>query len=151
MTQSQEKFIKKLKREDYSYGIEGDKVVVTDRRSVDLESLTSLPPGVVFKNKSYVNLESLTSLPPGVEFKNGGNVYLNSLTSLPPDVEFKNVGYVYLQSLTSLPPGVEFSNGGSVDLGDLTGGWFSDWKGNIEGIDPKRLLNSMISKGVFER
>jgi hypothetical protein len=64
---------------------------------------------------------------------------------------FKNVGNVYLRALTSLPPGVEFKNKGDVVLGALTGGWFSDWRGNIEGIDSKRLLNSMISKGVFER
>ena len=149
MTQSQEKFIKKLKREDYPYEIEGDKVVVTDRRSVDLESLTSLPPGVVFKNKSYVNLESLTSLPPGVEFKNGGNVYLNSLTSLPPGVVFKNEGEVILDSLTSLPSGVVFENGGDVNLGSLIGDYSNRWSGNIKGVDSKRLLNSMIKQGIF--
>jgi hypothetical protein len=49
-----------------------------------------------------------------------------------------------------------FSNEGDVKLDSLIGGsipygWFSKWKGNIEGIDSKRLLNSMISKGVFER
>jgi hypothetical protein len=56
---------------------------------------------------------------------------------------------VYLESLTSIPPGVEFKNGGGVHLGSLVSGWFEDWSGNIEGIDSKRLLNVMISKGVF--
>jgi len=28
---------------------------------------------------------------------------------------------------------------------------FSRWKGNIEGIDSTKLLNSMISKEIFER
>jgi hypothetical protein len=56
-----------------------------------------------------------------------------------------------LNSLTSLPPGVVFKNGGDVNLKALTGDWFSKWKGNIEGIDSKRLLNSMIKQGVFER
>ena len=28
---------------------------------------------------------------------------------------------------------------------------FDDWEGNIEGIDPKRLLDYMISKGLIER
>jgi len=108
---TQEEFIKELKREDYSYKIEGDKVV----------------------------------------FKNVGNVDLDDLTSLPPDVVFENGGWVYLRSLTSLPPGVEFKNYGDVNLKALTGGWFSDWKGNIKGIDPNRLLNAMIKQGVFER
>jgi len=96
-------------------------------------------------------LESLTSLPPGVEFSNGRSVLLYALTSLPPDVVFRNEGNVWLNALTSLPPGVEFKNGKGVRLRDLIGDWFNRWKGNIEGIDSKRLLNLMISKGVFER
>ena len=81
-----------------------------------------------------------------------GDVDLRALTSLPPGVEFENRGDVDLESLTSLPPGVEFKNGGDVLLDALIGDWIiSDWKGNIEGIDSKRLLNSMISKGLFER
>jgi len=80
-----------------------------------------------------------------------GDVGLGSLTSLPSGVEFKNDGDINLRSLTSLPPGVEFRNEGDVFLGYLIGGSFGDWEGNIEGIDSKRLLNVMISKGVFER
>jgi hypothetical protein len=46
---------------------------------------------------------------------------------------------------------VEFNNEGGVNLGSLVGGWFNDWKGNIKGVDSKKLLNFMISKGVFEK
>ena len=65
---TQEEFIEILDGEDYSYEIEGDKIVVTHRGGVDLgnvylSSLTSIPPGVEFKNKGYVNLDSLKSLP----------------------------------------------------------------------------------------
>jgi len=108
---TREEFIEILDEKRYSYKIEGDKIVVTIKGHVYLDVLTSIPPGVVFRNKGNVNLRSLTSLPPGVEFKNGGYVWLRS----------------------------------------LIGGEFDDWKGNIEGIDSKRLLNSMISKGIFER
>jgi len=146
---TQEEFIKKLDEEGYSYEIEGDKLVVTHERDVNLNSLKSLPPGVEFKNRGDVWLHSLTSIPPGVEFRNDGSVWLNSLKSLPPGVEFRNDGGVRLNSLKSLPPGVEFKNRWSVKLDSLIGGWFDDWKGNIEGIDSKRLLNSMISKGMF--
>ena len=126
-----EEFIKVLDEKGYSYKIEGDKIVVTNKEYVYLESLTSLPPGVQFNNKGGVNLKSLKILQPGVVFKNKGSVYLNSLKSLPHGVEFKNKG--------------------SVGLESLTGGRFRDWKGNIKGIDSKRLLNFMISKGIFER
>ena len=126
---TQEEFIEILDREGYSYEIEGDKIVVNHKRHVYLGSLTSLPPGVEFRNKGDVYLSSLTSLPPGAEFRNKGFVDLELIESIPPDTEFRNEGDVYLESLTD--------------------GWFSGWNGNIDGIDSKRLLNLMISKGVF--
>ena len=106
---TREEFIAILDEEGYSYEIEGDRIIVTHNGYVLLDALTSLPPGVVFKNKGDVDLRSLTSLPSGVVFKNGENVY----------------------------------------LGLLIGRWFDEWAGNIEGIDPKRLLNVMIKQGVF--
>ena len=130
---TREEFTKQLDKKKYSYEIEGDKIIIISGYGGDvyLNALTSLPPGVEFRNKDHVGLESLTSLPPGVVFKNGG--------------------YVYLRSLTSLPPDVEFNNGGDVWLRDIIGGFFNKWKGNIEGVDEKRLLNKMISLGIFER
>jgi hypothetical protein len=107
---TREEFIKVLEEEGYFYKIEGDKIVVT--------------------------------------FK--GNVWLNSLKSLPLGVVFQNEGWVWLNSLKSLPPGVEFKNRGSVDLESLIGGWFNNWKGNIDGVDRKGLLNLMIKRGIFE-
>jgi hypothetical protein len=80
-----------------------------------------------------------------------GNVNLGSLTALPSGVEFENGGFVNLESLTALPPGVEFKNGGNVYLRSLIGGWFYDWRGNIKGIKPQRLLNKMIELGLFDK
>jgi hypothetical protein len=74
---------------------------------------------------------------------------LRSLESLPLGVQFQNHGHVGLRSLESLTPGVRFENQGSVYLRSLVGGWFDKWEGNIKGIESKRLLNLMISKGVF--
>jgi len=148
---TKKEFKQVLERKGYSYKIEGDKIVVTYEMGVDLRSLTSLPPGVEFNNGGSIDLYYLTSLPPGVAFRNGGSVNLNSLTSLPPGVEFNSEGYVDLGALTSLPPGVVFKNRGRVYLRSLTGRWFDEWKGNIEGIDNKRLLNVMIKQGLFER
>jgi hypothetical protein len=54
-----------------------------------------------------------------------------------------------LISLESLPLGVEFKNGDDVYLGSVDD-WFDNWKGNIKGIESKRLLNHMIKKGIFE-
>ena len=128
---TREEFKKVLEEKGYSYEMEGDSVVVTGDGNVYLASLETLPPGVEFKNEGNVDLDSLKTLPPGVEFKNEGTVNLNSLETLPP--------------------GVEFKNGGDVSLRSLIGEWLSDWDGNIEGIKSKRLLNLMISKGIFEK
>ena len=136
---TQKEFIEILDGKGYSYEIEGDQIIV--KGGVYLRYATL--------KKGDVDLSALTSLPPGVEFRNEGHVYLYDLTSLPPGVEFRNGGDVILYSLTSLPPGVEFKNVGNVDLKSLTGGWFNKWEGNIEGIDNKRLLNLMIKKGMF--
>ena len=146
---TQKGFVKVLKKEKYSYEIEGDKIFVTYKDDVWLGSITSLPTGVEFKNKGDVWLESLTSLPTGVKFKNKGHVYLGDLTSLTPGVEFRNKGHVVLSSLTSISPGVVFDNEESVILKSLIGGWFNDRKGNIDGIDSKRLLNLMIKQGML--
>ena len=146
---TREEFIQILKKKKYSYEIEGDKIVVTHDNDVNLGSLETIPSGVEFKNEGYVSLYSLQTLPPGVEFKNGGSVDLYSLKTIPPGVEFKNGGSVWLHLLKTIPPGVEFKNEGNVVLYLLIGGWFQDWSGNIEGVDSKRLLNLMISKGMF--
>ena len=81
----------------------------------------------------------------------GRGVWLDSLKTIPSGVKFKNRGGVDLDSLKTLSPGVEFKNGGTVWLKSLVGDMFSNWSGNIEGINSKRLLNVMISKGIFER
>ena len=138
---TREGFIEELEGEEYSYEIEkieGDKIIVIYGGDADFPD-----------NAGYVDLGSIKSLPPGVHFNNGGFVNLQSLTSLSPGVQFNNKGAVGLNSLTSLPPGVEFNNEGAVWLYSIVGGGFEDWKGNIEGIDSKRLLNFMISKGMF--
>ena len=151
---SREEFIKVLDSKRYSYEIVGGKIIITHTyigSGAMMSDLTSLPPGVEFKNREYVFLGALTSIPRDVEFNNKGAVILNALTSLPPGVEFKNEGDVELHSLTSISPGVEFKNGVNIWLDSLIGGYFTKWEGNIPGIAPNRLLNKMIKDGVFER
>jgi hypothetical protein len=83
---TREEFIEVLDEMEYSYEIQGDKIVVTGKGDVWLASLTSLPSGVVFRNGGHVWLESLTSLPPGVVFENGGSyggsVFFESLINV---------------------------------------------------------------------
>ncbi len=126
---TREEFIKILKEKGYSYKIEGDKIAINHRMGVVLRGLKTIPPGV--------------------EFNNGGDVYLGSLETLPPGVEFSNIGSVGLDSLKKISDDVEFNNGVYVYLESLVGGSFEDWRGNIEGINNKKLLNLMIKKELF--
>ena len=123
---TREEFIDYLKELDHSYIEEDNRIVITSRGDVLLRNPHS-----------------------DVEFRNGGGVWLEFITSLPPEMVFNNGGDVGLFSLRSISPDVVFKNRGDVYLRSLTGNWFSKWEGNIEGIDSKRLLNSMISKGMF--
>jgi hypothetical protein len=77
---TREEFIKVLEEKEYLYEIKGDKVVVTPYMGIDLNSLESLPPGVVFSNSGPVYLETLKTIPRGIEFSNEGNVHLKKLT-----------------------------------------------------------------------
>ena len=131
-------------------------VVFKNEGTVFLGSLETLPRDVVFNNGGNVSFYILETLPPGVVFNNRGDVGLDQLKTLPPGVVFNNKGSVTLKSLKTISPGVEFNNGGGkyiyledVYLGSLTGDRFDYWSGNIKGIDSKRLLNVMISKGMF--
>ena len=151
---TREEFIEILDREGYSYEIEGDKIgdkiVVTHKSEVYLDDLSSLPPGVVFKNNGVLSLRSLETLPLGVEFKNTNNVILNGLKTIHLGVEFMNERDVFLPpfQLLIIHPGVEFNNGLGVYFTSKPG-WYALWESDIEGIDSKRLLNVMIKQGMF--
>lgn len=146
---TREEFIEVLEDLGYAYEIEGDKIIVTHRGNVNLILLETIPRGVVFNSGDVVYLYHLKTIPSDTKFNNRGVVNLGSLKTLPSGMEFNNGEGINLASLKTIPPIVMFNNGGGVYLSSLIGGWFKDWNGNIEGIASKRLLNSMISKGMF--
>ena len=151
---TQKEFIKVLDEKGISYEMEGDKIVVIDVKgimeNVILDHIKTLPPNVKFMNSGEVDLEEVLKIPKGIIFENGDNVSLDSLKILNNGVKFNNKGIVWLQSVKTIHPGVEFHNG-NVNMERIIGrlGWFDKWEGNIEGISSNRLLNLMISKGVF--
>ena len=81
----------------------------------------------------------------------GKDIWLSNCVRIPSCIEFINNGNVWIESLVSIPSGVVFSNSGIVHLKTLIGKTFHKWDGNIDGIEPKRLLNKMISIGLFDR
>jgi hypothetical protein len=131
---TRKEFIDILNKKYYKWSYEGNNIVITDRGEVELE-IKSIPPNVEFRNGTYVYLDSLKNLPPGIKFKNGGSVSLSSLNSIPPGITFENERGVWLDSL-----GIAIT--------------FDEDKNNvlnIEGINPKRILNQMISIGLLDK
>jgi len=63
---TREEFKQILDDKGYPYEMEGNKIVVTGKGDVWLESLTSLPPGVVFENGG----------------RHGGSVFFESLINV---------------------------------------------------------------------
>ena len=130
---TREEFIKIIDQKEYSYEIENNNIVITSGH-----------------NSEFISLIELEDIPSGVVFKNRGSVILEPLTSLPPGIKFQNKGNTYLDSVTSISPGVEI-NSYTTRMESLIGGYFDDWEGNIEVIGEERLLNRMISLGIFNR
>lgn len=129
----QEEFTSILHKKGYSYRIDGDMIIVINTNN----------NGVV--NPS-IDLRDITSIPPNVIFNNSGYVFLTKLTSIPPNVIFNNRRYIDLRNCLKIDSSVIFNNEESIFVDKLI---TNNWEGNIEGIDSKRLLNLMISKGIF--
>lgn len=137
---TRDEFIVKLINLGYSYKIEGDKIIVNDRRAISWTSLTTIPSGVVFMNGGYVDFPSVNTMYPGVEFRNNGDVSLRSLRAIPYDVVLRNNGDIDLRDLTMIPSRLRFNNAGNVLL---------KWKFDIEGIRSKEILNTMIKRKII--
>ena len=151
---TREEFIKVLEEKGYPFKEEGGKIIVTysvDYGYVNLSHLPSIPPGVIFDNTGSVNLEGIDIIPEGTVFTNGGEVFLDGLETISSGVVFNNRKFIYLPSVKSISPAIEFNSYGNIYLISLIGGWFEHWRGNIDGIQPNRLLNKMISLGIFDK
>jgi hypothetical protein len=143
---TQEEFIKILEEKGYTYGFYGNRIVVTHFGSILLESLETLPPGVIFANNGDVLLDSLQIFSGNAEFENKGGVYLSSLHTIPGGIVFNNGGFV----MCRIPKAIQFKNKGSVYLHYLNINT-ALFKFKVEGISSKRLLNKMISLGIFDK
>ena len=127
---TREEFVGILDEKGYLYEIEGDRIIF---------------------NKDYydIYLNEFKTIPPGVEFYNRGDVVLANCEVLPSGLKFNNRYNVIIPKVKIIHSGVEFNNRGNVKLSSNGIGYINNWEGNIEGIDSKRLLNVMISKGMF--
>ena len=157
---TQKEFIILLESKGYDYDISGDLIIIDgedkEQNVVYLELIDSMPPGVEFsKNCGGVSLYNLKELPSRVyfintevAFNNGAMVHLDSLRELSPNVKFNNGGYVNLKSLEKISQDFEFNNNGNVYFSNFN---TKTWGYSIDGINSRRLLNFVISKGLLER
>jgi|LauGreSBDMM110SN_4_FD.fasta_scaffold250780_1 hypothetical protein len=134
---TREEFIKVLDDKRYPYKIEGDNLVITHGGNLYLERVESIPPNTEFRSGGYSSFGSC-------------NLYLQSLKSIPLGTKFSNMGGVYLNSIDNITPGIIFPHG-FIQIKPMMGIWFQNWEGHIDGIDSTRLLNKMVSIGLFNR
>jgi hypothetical protein len=133
---TREEFTGILDEKGIKWSLQGGKIIVTDQGEVDLQTVYSLPPNIEFGNGTYVYLDSLEELPPGVTFKNGGSVSLHSLKSIHPETRFENGRGIWLDSLGMDTTDIIFTHTPVLA---------------IRGIGPNKILNAMISAGIFDK
>ena len=71
--------------------------------------------------------------------------------------DFGHRSRIYSQKIRDSDPEIQdmmkrnafYLQGSGVE--SIFGNWFSNWDGNIEEIDHKKLLNKMVSLGLFNR
>jgi hypothetical protein len=144
---TREEFIEILDREGYSYKISSnDKLVITSRGKRGINLVGSIIDDTANGGQMVIIIDEI---PSGIIFQGNGGVNLSSLEVLPPDVEFRNIGEVDLSSM-KLPTDLadSFNNSGDIIFSNLY--WKGNWRGNIEGIDNKRLFRLMVKQEAFK-
>ena len=106
----------------------------------------------MLKEKGYPCEESEGRLIVG---RTWNNIDLSWVKSIPSGVEFKNALGVYLASLRRIDPSVRFFNLSSVISpilgGSIEGSIIWSFSFSVPGIENYRVLNNMISMGLFWR
>jgi hypothetical protein len=136
-----EEFKSALDQKGIFYEMEEERLVIECYSDLNLNRIKTIPPGVIFRYwLSGVNLKvylnDLEEIPPGVEFM-GGRIYLNSLRRIDPSVKIGSNCVMVCPML-----GEETINDVPVIYHFLFG---------IEGIEDWRILNLMISLGLFDK
>jgi hypothetical protein len=147
---TREELIEQLDKDKITYNLAGNGVEITGSNglaykwNVTIHHIKTLPSGVIFNNKGNVHMADLHEISEGVQFNNGGNIVLGVAPQgikIHPSTVFNNgkgkimIGY----------------NRGGRYMFNTSGDWGESWNGSIDDIDSKRLLNHMISKGLFEK
>jgi hypothetical protein len=135
----QEEFKSALDQKGIFYEMEEERLVIECYTDLNLNRIKTIPSGVIFRY--WLS---------GVSLK----VYLNDLEEIPPGVEFMG-GRIYLNSLRRIDPSVKIGSNCVMICPMLDGETINDvpaiyhFEFGIEGIEDWRILNKMISVGLF--
>lgn len=77
--------------------------------SLNLSSVKSLPPNIVFNVGGYLDLSSVKTMPDNIVFNVGDWLFLRDVQTLPFNVIFNVGGPLALRSVASLPSGTIFN------------------------------------------
>jgi hypothetical protein len=138
---TQEEFKRELDQKGIFYEMEGERLVIVCYSDLNLNRIKAIPSGVIFRHwnsgvhpKVYLN--GLEEIPSGVEF-GGGRIYLNSLRRIDPSIKIGG-------NCVMICPMLGTENGLCVPA-------IYSFMFGIDGIEDWRILNKMISSGLFDR
>lgn len=122
------------------------KITFTERcTNVYLKKLEFIKEGahLVFENVGGVSIPKLEYLTHSIEFKNQGRVELDSVVNIPDGFAFRSkTSYLDLNSYKpEMNSGVSFTSSVYFYKENTY-----DWKCNIEGIKPYKILTSLLKK-----
>jgi hypothetical protein len=120
-------FIMELVIKGYAYEKTENKIIITHKDKVWLDSMEEIPAGVEFRNKGEIRLNSLKFFSERTKLNNSGKIYLHSIKEFPSDIEFgKNITDIRISNK-----------------------WLSDYQFDINGINKLRYFSLLIKKGLI--
>ena len=129
-----EAFIRTLEEKRIPYRLEEGRIMVGRWRSddIDLSGVKEIPSGVVFNTIGNIILPHVEEIPSGVEFR-ASFIHLDWLRRICPSVRLLENGFVFSPLFGT----------GVYD--------FDEIKFKVPGMSDYRVLNRMISLGLFWR
>jgi len=112
-----QEFIDILNKEDISYKIKDNKIIIgDDYYDTYLNLITYIPDNVEFNNNYSIWLSYVKEMGNNILFNNNGSVDLRSLKKMGNNIEFNNDGFVDLSNLDKMGDNIKFNNNNNVWL-----------------------------------
>lgn len=136
-----EQFKNYCNRQDYSYEIVDDRIIVTYRYNFSLGNFKKLPNNVTFRNNGYVNLPNVEEINDTTLFENSGDVHMINNIVIPDNYKgFKNSGNIFPENIKFKTPNIKFYVSEEISL------FCDDNRGNKYVDQLRNLVDNYLKK-----